>query len=65
MSWKVIGKTPNKDSLIAKTFTFGLTATEYDYKVENHKTHEVRTVRAYDDRDLTNKIEKGKFSRNK
>jgi hypothetical protein len=65
MSWKVIKKTPNTDSLIAKTLTLGLSATEYDYKVENRKTHEVRTVPAYDDRDLTSKIEKGKFSRNK
>ena len=59
--WKVTDKTPNRDSLIAKTITLGLSATEYDYKVKHRETGEVRTVTAYDDRDLTSKIEKGKF----
>lgn len=60
--WKVKSKKPNTDSLIAKAITLGLSATEYDYKVENRETHEVRTVRAYDDHDLASKIRKGKFS---
>lgn len=61
--WKVESKEPNKDSLIAKTLTLGLSATEYDYKVRHRDTGEVRTVTAYDDHDLTSKIEKGKFRR--
>lgn len=61
--WKRISKEPNKDSLIAKALTLGLSAVEYDYKVENRKTGEVRKVCAYDDDDLARKIAKGKFSR--
>ena len=59
--WKVTGKAPNTDSLVAKTFTLGLSATEYDYKVKHRETGEERTVTAYDDHDLESKIKKGKF----
>lgn len=62
-NWKVKEKKPNTDSLIAKTLTLGLSATEYDYKVENRQTGEVRTVTAYGDCDLASKIDKGKFRR--
>jgi hypothetical protein len=62
--WKVKSKKPNTDSLIAKTFTLGLSATEYDYEVQNRETREVRTVTAYDEHDLASKLKKGKFRRN-
>ena len=61
--WKITSKKPNTDSVIAKTVTFGLSAVEYDYEVENRETGEVRKVCAYDDNDLSRKIAKGKFSR--
>ena len=61
--WKVKSKKPNTDSLITKTLTLGLSPTEYDYEVQNCETREVRTVTAYDERDLASKIKKGKFPR--
>jgi hypothetical protein len=41
--WKPKSKKPNQDSLIMKAVTLGVSAVEYDYKLEHRETGEIRT----------------------